>query len=341
MVVGEARELAERGYAVTVITCAPEREHSLTALLPADCTHRLVPFRSLLDPRALFALGRLFRHEQPDIIITQLWFANTVGRIAALLAGKTDRVLAVEQNVYDRVKSRKQYWMDRLLQHACARVIAISNSVHDSLIRHGIRADRIAIVHNAIDLARFTEAPRANIRNERTIDNAFIYLSVGRIVPQKGVDILLASFAKQERGVLIIAGDGEERAAREAQAASLGISERVHFLGVRSDIPNLMKAADCFVLASRWEGFGIVFAEALASGLPVVATSVDGIREVVDPESGILVPPEDSDALAEAMRSMREDDKLRARLAAHAPVRARQFSITEHVDRILAVINRA
>lgn len=339
MVVGEVCELLSRGYAVTLVTFAVEREHSLMPLIPEACARALIPCRSLYDLRALLALAMLFRREQPDLIITQLWLANTIGRLAARLAGTTQVLLAVEPNVYDRVKSERQYWVDRLLQGSCARIIAISASVRDSLIRHGIRAKRITIVHNAIDLTRFADASSVNIRDELSIGDEFLYLSVGRIVPQKGVDVLLVAFAKQERGVLVIAGDGEERSLREAQATALGIADRVYFLGIRHDIPALMKAADCFVLASRWEGFGIVFAEALAAGLPIVATNVDGIREVVDDASGILVEPENSDALANALRRMREEGAMRARCKAHAPERARHFSIATHVDRLFAVLN--
>ncbi len=338
MVVGEIRELLRRGISVRLITLSPEREHSLMPFVPAECAREIIPFRTLLDPRGLGALAHALRDINPDIIITQLWYANAVGRIAARLVGMQRRVFAFEQNVYDQVKSWKQYLLDRLLQGWCNKIIAISESVRISLIAHGIRAHRILVIHNAIDIARCADAAPSAIRGDLSIGDAFVYLFVGRLVRQKAVDVLLPAFAQQESGVLILAGDGENRAQLVAQAAALGITSRVFFLGVRHDVPSLMKSADCFVLPSRWEGFGVVLAEALACGLPVVATTVDGIREVVeDGVSGILVSSEDVEALAGALRTMRTDLALRARMKAAAPARAKRFSIEQHIDEVLAI----
>lgn len=339
MVVAEISELMRRGYAVTLITLSPERAHTLIGFVPAACARETVLFRSVFDLSALVALSRRLARLKPDLIITQLWFANTVGRIAARIAKVDQHLIAFEQNVYDRVKSWKQYLADRLLQRWCRRIVAISASVRDSLVRHGIEAKRITVVHNAIDLARIDAAAPAQICSELGIGDDFLYLFVGRLVPQKAVDMLLPAFAAQERGTLILAGDGEDRAALQEQARALGIEDRVHFLGVRHDVPSLMKSADCFVLPSRWEGFGVVLAEAMAAGLPIVATHVDGISEVVeDGIQGILVPPEDVASLSEALRTMRTDANLRNEMATKASVRASMFSIERHIDEVLGLL---
>lgn len=338
MVVGEIREFLRRGFSVHLITLSGEREHSLMSFVPTECVRQVIPLRRIFDPRGIGALARVLRKCDPDIIITQLWYANTVGRIAARLVGLHTRVIVFEQNVYDQVKSWKQYLLDRLLHGWCKRIVAISESVRSSLIAHGIQEKRIIVIHNAIDIARCADATPSTIKTDLGVEGEFVYLFVGRLVRQKAVDILLPAFAQQERGILILAGDGEDRTRLEAQAAELGIASRVFFLGVRHDVPSLMKSADCFVLASRWEGFGVVLAEALACGLPVVATKVDGIREVVeDGVSGILVPSEDIAALAGALRTMRVDDALRTRMKAKATVRAQRFSIEQHIDEVIAL----
>jgi glycosyltransferase involved in cell wall biosynthesis len=338
MAVGEAREFSRRGWKVTVLTFGSEKEHSFMELLPAECTRAHVPFVSVLDIDALMNVARHFRESKYELIISQLWFANTVTRIAARIAGVTHELIVFEQNVYDSVKSWRQFFIDRLLQSSCRKIVAISQSVRDSLIRHGIQANRIEIIHNAIDTRRFTDAEPATIRADFGLGDAFVYLCVGRLVQQKAYDVLLPAFAKQEHGFLLIAGDGELRDQLVKRVAQLGIIHRVHFLGIRKDVPGLLKAADCFVLASRWEGFGVVFAEAMASGLPIVASRVDGIAEVVDAESGILVPPEDVHALAVAMRIVREDAVRRDAMIRAGLQRVGMFSIEKHVDRVLALI---
>lgn len=337
---GEVRELLRRGWAVTLVTFREETNHSLMQSIPRECERITVPFSSLYDLKALVRLSRLLRTRQPDVIITHLWQANTIGRIAAFLANMHSRLIAFEHNVYDIVKSRKQFFADRLLQWWCKKIAVISHSVRDSVVAHGISQKRIVLIHNAIDVAHFSEAQPSGIRHELGIDDdTFLYLHVGRLVPQKGVDILLRAFARQEEGVLALVGDGIDRAAHEALARELGIEKRAFFLGIRQDIPALMRSADCFVLASRWEGFGIVLVEAMAAGLPIVATRVDGIQEVVEEgKSGLLVPPEDAEVFAEAMRQVRIDPHRRFSLVACGRERARRFSIERHVDEVLAAV---
>lgn len=335
--VSEVREFLRCGHAVHLVTLNPERSQTLMPTVPDNCQRTMVEFSSLFDVRAVYRLARCLMAIDPDIIITQLWFANTVGRLAARLAGMRERVIVFEHNVYDHLKSWKQFFADRLLQTWCKRIIAISDGVKASLVRHGINERHITIIYNAIDIKRHADAPSASIRTELGIGDEYLFICVARLVRQKGIDILLPAFAKVD-GVLLLAGAGEDRAALEAQADALGIRSRVFFLGVRHDVPSLMKASDCFVLASRWEGFGIVLAEAMACGLPVVASGVDGIKEVVkDGETGILVPPEDPEALASALRRMQKDRGMAAAMGARGKERVQAlFSIEKHVADIIA-----
>ena len=334
----QAQEFCRRGCKVSVITLNPELPKSLMPLLPSECERTGIKFHSIFDVRALRALIRALRARRPDIIITHMWYANTVGRVAAKTAGFETRTLAFEQNVYDRLslKSRTQFFVDRLLQHWCKYVVAASKAIGESLVRCGINKKRIRVIYDAVDLSRITGARPAALRSELSLGNAFIYLFVGRLTPQKGVDVLLRSFARQGAGVLLIAGDGPERGSLEKLVGELGIEKNTFFLGVRGDVPSLMRAADCFVLASRLEGLGLVLVEAIASGLPVVASNVDGIPEVVeDGATGMLVAPEDVEAFAGAMRRAREqplefspEDGLRGM--------EKRFSIQKNVDDILA-----
>ncbi len=126
----------------------------------------------------------------------------------------------------------------------------------------------------------------------------------GRLIPQKAVDVLVEAFARLSSGYLLIAGEGKESPMLEQKAKDLGVSDRVFLLGLRDDIPGLMKAADCFVLPSRYEGLPIVVLEAMGAGLPVILSDFSAARGMLrDGQDGIIVPREDVAALAEAIEA--------------------------------------
>jgi glycosyltransferase involved in cell wall biosynthesis/GT2 family glycosyltransferase len=321
----QVHELRKRGMTVDVITLRGE-----TPQLPGS---RTVSFRWLHDPVAWALLVRTLRSGRYDVLLTHLWFANTVGRIAGTLAG-VKRIISFEHNVYDNVKTWKQFVIDRVLQCWCTAVIAVSSAVRGSLIAHGISAYRIAVVPNGVDLSRFETPVRRSGDGSR-------FLFAGRILEQKGLDVLLDALAKIPGATLDVAGEGPLRAALERQAKELGIQDRVHFLGARDDVPELLSATDCFVFPSRWEGFGLSLLEAMAAGVPCIASDLPPVRGIVnDGEDALLVPPGDHEALATAMRRIMTDAPLRQRLSHGGMQDAERFSITLHVDRLLPLIER-
>lgn len=324
----ELAEFRRRGIDVQVITLRPSNADESFAI---DGLHT-IPFRSLLDVPAWYRLVRFLRQGRFDVMLTHLWLANTIGRIAAKLAG-VPRVCSFEHNVYDRVKTRKQFFADRILQGWCTRIIAVSGAVRNSLVAHGIDEKKITVIPNGIDLERFRSS------GVRESAGEFTFLFVGRLVEQKGVDVLLDALAQVERGQLHIAGSGILRASLEQKAKDLGIESRVEFLGARSDVPHLLKQVDCFVFPSRWEGYGLTLLEAAAAGLPIIASNLPAVRDIVsNGAEALLVAPEDVGALAKAMQTMMDDPALRARLAAAGRRKATEFSVEKHVDRLLELI---
>ena len=201
--------------------------------------------------------------------------------------------------------------------------------VADGELEAGIRArtcrrDRTVVIHNGVGLERPQRAPGP-------APQPATLLSVGRFRPPKDFTSLIRAMAALEPGTarLRIAGDGPDRPAIEQEIATLGLHETVELLGTRADVDELLAAADVFVLSSDSEGLPMSVLEAMAAGLPVIASAVGGVPELVaDKETGALVPPRDSQALAAAIREIAGDPQLRDRLGQAGRRRARQeFSL--------------
>jgi glycosyltransferase involved in cell wall biosynthesis len=208
--------------------------------------------------------------------------------------------------------------------------VAISDGVGTALARRfGIDPTRVFTIHNAVDVSAVrarAQEPAGNLPAHPFIAAA------GRLVPQKGFDLLIRAFAARlaSRPIsLVIAGEGPERSALEALALSLNLQGRVQLPGFLANPWSYFARAAAFVCSSRWEGFGNVIIEAMACGVPVVSTDCDyGPREIIrHNESGLLVPVENVDALAEAIGSVVDDQQLASRLAESARRRAYNFDV--------------
>jgi glycosyltransferase involved in cell wall biosynthesis len=200
-------------------------------------------------------------------------------------------------------------WAYRITDFLCDLTTQVSRGGLERYVQVGaVPRRKILYVPNGVDTERFrpdAEA-RSRLRREMGLGEAFVWLAVGRLEEVKDYPNLLRAFSQVIRAhssaLLLIAGQGAFRGQLERMAEGLGLSDRVRFLGVRKDIPQLMNVADGYVMSSAWEGLPMVLLEAAATALPIVATAVGGNREVVlDGESGFLVPPRTSEALAGAM----------------------------------------
>jgi glycosyltransferase involved in cell wall biosynthesis len=186
------------------------------------------------------------------------------------------------------------------------------------------------VVHNGIDSHQFRPDPsvRDRMRRELQVEGKFVWVAAGRLEKAKDYPTLLRAFAKlwQDGSTLLICGRGSLAGELEALLAELGLGERVRFLGLRSDVPAVMNAADGFVLSSESEGLPLVLLQASAAGLPIVATDVGGTAEaVVEGQNGYLVPSGDPEALALAMRrvsALPEEERAVLGRAGQARVKA-------------------
>jgi glycosyltransferase involved in cell wall biosynthesis len=227
----------------------------------------------------------------------------------------------------------KGYWhtsselrLQRFLNRFTAAWVANSEAVRRyTLEAEGVPPERMAVIPNALDLGRFhplsAGVDRREARRRLGLPDGLLLICVANLRPVKGVDLALEAFASIAGSIpeahLLLVGEGEEHAPLRARAESLGLDRRVHFLGSREDVPELLRVADVGVLASRGEGSSNAVLEYAACGLPVVATAVGGTPEWMEAsQGGRLVPGGDVNALSAAMAELAGDPALRSGLGA-------------------------
>jgi glycosyltransferase involved in cell wall biosynthesis len=271
-------------------------------------------------------LVRMLRRERPDVFHAHLsWpLAAKYGLAAAVLA-RVPAVVATVQLFPDFELDRSNFWQLRALAAGVGRYVAVSRDIATQLVeRMRWPAEKIEVVYNAVRFDRPPIADRAALRARLAGDAGRpIVLTVARLDRQKGHAVLLRAAAEAPAATFLFAGDGPEREALAAQAAALGVSDRVRFLGQRSDVPELLEACDVFALPSLFEGSSLAVLEAMAAERAVLSSAIGGTDELIaDGRDGLLVPPGDAAALAAALRRLLADDALRGELGRHARVRA-------------------
>lgn len=292
--------------------------------------------------RAVFRFWRLARHVRPDVLHAYLQMTNFIGALVGH-AAKVKKVITSRRALgthQDRHPYRK--WLDKVANVLSDRVTVNSNAVRqDTIFRDGIAPEKLVLIRNGLDVSRFSEQEggRDAVRgNLRLGGDEFGIINVGNLIPYKGHADLINALPKvlEKMGNVRLFLVGEDRGIQadlERLASSLSLSDRVHFLGQRNDVPSLLMAMDIYVMASHEEGSSNALLEAMAAGLPIIATDVGGNREALDDgQAGMLVPPHDPDALSLAIRKLLDDDVLRSQVAAKAKACAQAYSIPEMVE---------
>jgi len=263
--------------------------------------HRGVP-----DPRALFKLAALFRTWQPLILHSHMVHANLLGRLVRLLT-KVPVQISTAHNIDEGGRWREIAY--RITDPLADITTNVSKAAVARYIRVGATPKkRIRFIPNGLDIDEFcpNQKFRKKLREELNIDKYFVWLAIGRLVDAKDYPNMLEAFRRLEKEtntILLIVGQGSLHDELINLAEEMNLSDRVRFLGVRQDIPELMNMADAYVMSSAWEGLPMVLLEAAASGLPIVATDVGGNGEVVKSDvSGYLVSAGDSSVLQSAMQ---------------------------------------
>jgi glycosyltransferase involved in cell wall biosynthesis len=333
-VVALAERMKARDHAVALILLRerqPEEWPTTVDLVHLEMRKTPVSFIA-----GLLRARRWLRDFQPELIHSHVFPANMAARL--LKISLPAAVLSTVHNVYEGSWPRILAY--RLTDGLSRRTAFVCQAAADRYARlKAVPARKASVLTNGIDLAEFAPSAerRALLRAQMGVQEEFVWLAAGRIVPAKDFPNLLRAFARVRGEIpearLWIAGEaaGGGSAAIQAQAAELGAS--VRWLGLRRDMPALLDAADGFVLASAWEGMPLAVGEAMAMEKPVVATDVGGVRELAG-EAGVIVPAKDSEVLAQAMlEMMRRTPEARGVLGRAARERiAARFSIDAKAD---------
>ncbi|MBI4717767.1 MAG: glycosyltransferase [Planctomycetes bacterium] len=274
------------------------------------------------DVRVLPRLARIVTELRPRLVHSLLFHANLAARWAARRAGLPPACVVCEIQTVE-VERRWHLLVDRCTHRGCRFTIGNSPAVLDHLARRaGIPRSRQRLVRGGIDPAALASTPSVDRGTLPVSTVAPLVFWAGRLDPVKGLDTLVQAFrvvAAHTPAHLLLAGDGPIRPALERWITGACMNERVHLLGMRRDVPALLKAADVFAFPSRTEGLPNALLEAMAAGCPVVATDVPGCRELVrHDQTGLLVPCGDYSTLAVSILRLLRDRPYARRLAAAA-----------------------
>jgi len=277
---------------------------------------RLLEWRFTFDPHLIFQARRVIREHDLNLIQTHGYKSNTIGFFLKLLC-RLPWIGFAHGFIEESRKLRFYNRIERLVLRRADRVVAVSDSMKTLLTRHGVTPQRIRVIHNAIDPTEAVPSMSgAEIRQRYGLTPGQKVIGViGRLNPEKGQLVFLKAMEKTARsfpGVrALIIGDGQDRAMLERFCQDQGLSDHVVFLGHQEKIADYYQVLDLLVSPSLSEGLPNTVLEAMSFGVPVLATAVGGVPEIIQNGNGMIVPPNDPVALAERMIELLRDDTLR------------------------------
>jgi len=296
------------------------------------------------DVKAILKAYHLIRKERPLIVHTHTAKAGFVGRIAARLAGVPLVVHTYHGHVLQGYYSPLKTWLLRRMEQALAlftdRLVAVSERIRQDLVNYGVAPrGKIVVIPLGLELEQFRELEgyRGKLREELGIgEKAPLIGIVGRLAPIKNHRLFLETAALVSAEIpqarFIVVGDGLLRPELERYAAQLGLNGRLFFLGWRRDLPHIYADLDALVVSSKNEGTPVSAIEAMASGLPVVATKVGGLPDLIeDGKTGILVEPGSAEAMAQALVELLRNPRMAEQIGRLAQARVLERYTTQRL----------
>lgn len=324
-----ARRLSDR---FRMLVCCLDHEGAWApeldaANIPVVALRRSPGFRPSLGAQ----LAALAREHGASIVHAHHYSPFVYSRIASLLNRRLALVFTEHGRLSDAPPTRKRRAANALLARCPGAVFAVSHALKTHMVAEGFAAERVGVIHNGIDEGtRPTPADRGDARARLGVpEDAFLIGTAARLDPVKDLGTLIAATAALRGRVpaarLVIMGEGPEQASLQMAARDAGVHDAVTFAGHRADVRELLAAFDVYVNSSISEGISLTILEAMAAGLPVVATAVGGTPEVIrDGATGVLVPARDPGALTETLAGLHASAERRATLGAAARTRLEQ-----------------
>jgi glycosyltransferase involved in cell wall biosynthesis len=309
-VVRLSAELKARGWDVAVACMISPSSHTETLKQLGIPVYSLEMSRGVPDPRALLRLAKLIRDFTPDVVHAHMVHANLLARFTRLIC-PIPVLVCTAHNLRETSENGGPTWHKELLYRMtdslADRTTIICNAAYERYIRtKAVPASKLQMIPNGVDTDKFTpsDAIRERVRNELNLGGSFVWLAVGRFVEQKDYPNLFSALARVPEGNwrVLIAGRGPLETELKTLVEELALTDRVQFIGTRTNMADVFKASDAYLMSSCFEGLSIALLEAAASGLPAVVTDVGGNRELVlDGQTGYVVPPGNPQALATAI----------------------------------------
>jgi len=294
--------------------------------------------------RALLTLSTFIKNNKVDLVHANLRRAGLMASLLKIVSNPKPIVVFTQHTASNLVNSGRLYdalsWLSLCVTFRFVnRFIAVSEAVKNALREKGkVPASKISVIPNGVDDSRFFPSVSPEVRSELDVEDGELVIgSIGRFCKTKGFDVLLCAFSKllangsKVRCVLV--GNGEEEHFLNALLRDLGIENQVCIRGYCSWPEKILRGIDIFVLPSREEGFPMVLLEAMTTGLPVIASDVGGVREIVQHNiTGILVKPDDTESLLAALQRLVSAPSLRTHLGAAAQRLSKQYSNRRMVE---------
>ena len=288
------------------------------------------------SPRLAPALRKLIGTDW-DVVHVHLFPAQLWASFAAKGRSENVPLVTTEHSTLNRRRRPVLRPLDRWMYRRFAAVACISVAVAESLRAWVPEIERrITVIPNGVDVEAIADAVPADRRDLVPGCRGAVVLCVGRFEAPKDYATVLRAMTGVPEAHLLLVGDGPDRPAMQALAERLGLQGRAHFPGRRRDVPGILKAADVFVQSSKWEGFGLAALEAMAAGVPVVASRVPGLAQLVE-GAGLTFEPGDDAGLAACLNLLLSDVAQRKELARKGVERAAEYSIGKTAERYLAL----
>lgn len=302
----------------------------------------IFPGKHLFSLRRILKIIRFIKRKKIDLMQTHSPYANVLGGLAGWFAGvpviATLHTTRVTFRRLNYLHNRIEFWV---IKYFVKRVVAVGQSVAD-VYRDRLGKKHVDVICNAVlPSITLNGLERQSLRNEFSIAlSSPLIIAVGRIVSDKGFGDLISAFtpihARYPKARLLIIGDGDLLNRIKKQVSVLKLEDAVHLPGERYDVPQWLAASDIFISSSHWEGLPLVVLEAMMAGLPIIATAVGDLPQVVTPDIGFIVPPHDPLQISQALLTLLEHPQRRHEMGRAAQKKAiQQYSAIAWFKKIM------